>query len=348
MAESASKNPKQGSQLQPDNSVSSFRIYCLGTVAADFSGKSITEDPEQLLEVFFDELQAGADGRLEATGQLNEVSGKDASGRDYTAKSATTTSESCIWIPFGTGRLTAPNLRKGQRVVIWRTADDDSYYWQAKGGDDELLTIESVIFYISANPKPRAPGQKVDLNDCYYFMADSILKKFAFGTSMSNGEQGMFLGSLDLTTMILRAVGTDGGDLDSSVLSQLYVDFLERQFRFQNKDGSAIDIDKKKITIIAPDEINLIAKKLIKLVTRKVVVQAEEWEAAISNRVLWKTPLVTFTGAVQFTGVDGNTVTLNGNFVHESGSWRSPAGNNVYGHTHGGIRRGDEESDPFR
>ena len=34
--------------------------------------------------------------------------------------------------------MTAPNLRKGQRVVVWRTADEEQLYWQPKGGDSEL------------------------------------------------------------------------------------------------------------------------------------------------------------------------------------------------------------------
>ncbi|MCT7452041.1 hypothetical protein, partial [Escherichia coli] len=128
MSDLATDNRTKGSQLAPDNNVSVFRIFALGTVAADFSNKSLEEDPNQTLEVFLDEMMSGADGKVEAAGRVKEVSATDAQGISYTAKAPTTTSVQCYWCPFGSNRRTAPNLSKGQRVVVWRTADEEQLY----------------------------------------------------------------------------------------------------------------------------------------------------------------------------------------------------------------------------
>ena len=362
MSDLATDNRTKGSQLAPDNNVSVFRIYALGTVAADFSNKSLEEDPNQTLEVFLDEMMSGADGKVEAAGSVKEVSATDAQGNSYTAKAATTTSVQCYWLPFGSNRMTAPNLRKGQRVVVWRTADEEQLYWQPKGGDSELMTMESVILTVSARPSAKKDRKSISTEDCYYLMVDTFLKKAVIGTSAQLGE----------VTQVYMELNLDEGYLqvaDSVHQNLLLLHFVEHMLRYQNQDDSIIDVTKKNITFQCEDTLKAIAKNDIRMKAKNIYTECENFERTsktesvtsqnvslkcdryttqVSGQTTFKCPNTVFTGAVSFTGEDGNTMTLNGNFIHIAGSWRSPTGTNVYTHDHGGVDRGSGRTDPFQ
>lgn len=343
MAADASKNKTSGSDLQPDDSKSSFRLYALGTVAEDLPMKSLDEDPDQTLEVFLDEIFSMADGKVSAKGQTNEIKGTDSQGREYQSKAATTSSVPCIWLPFGTNRLTAPCVRKGMRVLIWRTADEQQLYWEPKGGDDYLMSQERVIYTWQANPDLKSNARKVDVNNCWYLEVDTFRNRAVFGTSQQAGE---------VTRMFIEADLSSGNGFlrvsDDVHENLLMLHFVEHMFRYQNKEGTIFDVTKENIHLQCEDSITAVAKNKIILNSKILDITAQQLIGKISGNTMWKCPMTTFTGSVSFTGEDGNTVELNGNFRHKQGTWTSPSGTNVYAHDHGGIERGNSRTDPFK
>ena len=74
---------------------------------------------------------------------------KDKKGYVYSDKIETSNSLMAEWLPLGSNRATAPNVRRGERVFLLQYADDDKYYWVTAGLDPHLRRRETVVFNIS-------------------------------------------------------------------------------------------------------------------------------------------------------------------------------------------------------
>ena len=79
------------------------------------------------LEVFCPEFTGFADGEITSNSVDLTTQGVDDRGHHYTAKITTAVTVRCKWKPQGTNRVTAPNIRRGERVEVWQYADADRY-----------------------------------------------------------------------------------------------------------------------------------------------------------------------------------------------------------------------------
>lgn len=232
--------PVEGSKLQ---------IYGLGIVAAN---KPVTA---KIIEVTPIEDLNFLDGEI--TDNVMEVSskGKDAAGGSYETSIATTASIRAEWIPIGiSNRVTPPDVRRGEHVVLYRFGDTDKYYWTTLRYDMYLRKLETVIYAFSNTQEEAVDG----MADTTYFLEISTHKKIIhLHTSKSDGEP--FVYDFQLNTK--EGVFTIQDDIGN------YFQFDSANVRIQakNADGSWIDMDRKTINMYAPEDINMRADNNINI-----------------------------------------------------------------------------------
>lgn len=96
------------------------------------------------------------------------------------------------WMSFGQyNRASAPDIRRGETVLLIRFGGEDDFYWIPLFSEFNFRKKEQVMYFFSN--KDGVPEQEEDLsNNGYYFTADTINKQFMLHTSNNDGEQATF------------------------------------------------------------------------------------------------------------------------------------------------------------
>lgn len=257
--------------------------YSLGQAVAN------KEPGSKMLMVLPIEDFPAVDGEVTSEITKVETKGVDPDGKAYTTASNASTGLSAEWLPFGTNRLTAPDIRRKERVQLYRFADEDKYYWTELGLDDHLRKLETVIYVYNADPDTSSTNA-IDINKCYFIEMSPRTKQVTFQTSKANGEPFRY------TTQFNTATGHFG--LADDAGNWLELDSKNTEIRFKNRDNSYIELTKKIISLYAPDKMNLTAVNEMNLSTKVLNVTVGQ----VTN---WKSPTINIEGNIFHKG---NTV----------------------------------------
>ncbi len=145
------------------------------------------------------------------------------------------------WLKFNTNRVTAPDVRRNDQVLIWRLGNTDRYYWTDMNVSN-VKRLETVVYAWSADPKNPV---KDDLSNAYFLEISTHNKSITLQTSQSNGEP--FGYTLQLNTDEGRYIITDTAE------NIVYLDSAETVIGFKNALGTEFKLDKKNIYGYAPD-----------------------------------------------------------------------------------------------
>lgn len=163
----------------------------------------------------------------------------------------------CDW--YGdTNRYTAPDVRRGERVLVWQVGDSPTYYWQALGRDDHLRRLETVIWTFNANPNndDKEPSDK----DTWTMEINTHDGHATFRTTMMNSEKCRW------TTQYNMAEGYFSHEDEKGNI--VYIDSVNTDMMFQNADKSYIQLIKDTINLETKtwnakiDEFNIKAKDI--------------------------------------------------------------------------------------
>jgi hypothetical protein len=220
--------------------ISLFKPFSLGIVAEnkDLKGKDLKVSPVEALTFM--------DGELASTPTPTEYTGTDESGKVYHGKMITDNVITATWLPGKSNRITAPNMRRGERVMIYQMAEVDKYYWQELGLDDHLRKLETAIFAFSGNPKEG--NDDLDPSTCYFLEVSTHDKRVTFQTSKSNGEPFSYKFEFD--------TGTGNVQLDDDIGNMFHLDSNRHYIEIKNTEGSWIELDKENIRFTAPKKIH--------------------------------------------------------------------------------------------
>lgn len=226
------------------------------------------------------------DGEINSTMDTLEVSGVSPEGKAYSAKSNSSTGIPCEWLPFGSNRATAPDVRRKERVLIYRWADLDRYFWVSLGLDEHLRRLERVLWVFNANPDPDA-ADSIDFKSSYYFEVSTRDRLVTFATSKANDEPFAY------TVQINTAVGhLIMGDDDGNFVELVSKD---SEIRAHNKYGTLIELMKKVLNVFAPDSITMTAAKNIVLKAVQIVLKA-------SSNIELEAPKIKIKGDIDHSG----------------------------------------------
>ncbi len=230
---------------------SMFKLYAVG-VAAENKKRNSRE-----LKIAPTEAFPFLDGELVENPTEMGFKGVDEDNQAYEGTVFTDNVINATWLPSSSNRVTAPDVRRGERIEIWRVGDVDQFYWRPMGLDDHLRKLETVIFAISGNPNEG--NEVLDIDNCYFIEFSTHTKQVTLSTSTANGEPFAYTFQFN----------TDQGNvlLQDDIGNEFYMDSAQRQLKLINAMGSFIDIDKKNITINAVEKIHAKAASSIVLET---------------------------------------------------------------------------------
>lgn len=201
------------------------------------------------------------DGELDARIEDVEGSGEDHNEEAYTVVVKKDNAVLATWLPMhNTNRRTSPDVRRGERIMLYRMADSDRFYWVSLGMDDYLRRLETVIYTWSATD--REEDDATDPEFCYSLEVCTHTRQVTFRTvkGIDHGGKGTtepFAYTLQFNTDYGSVVLTD----DAGNYFQL--DSPETCLTFENKDGTYTHWDKKDIHMYAPNEITMKAENRI-------------------------------------------------------------------------------------
>lgn len=219
-----------------------FKFYSIGYAAENKPRDS------RHVNVMTVEDAGALDGEVTFAPQQRELKGQDRDGKQYNVNTTQDTTVPCEWLPSGSNRFTPPDIVRNELLEVWRLGDTDQFFWRPMGLRDHLRTLETVIYAFSADPNPG--DEKLDLTRCYFFEVSTHERLVTFKTSKANGEPYQYVFQLNTkagTFLFQDDIGT-----------RIEADSANREVRMINPDNSFLELVKKRITMKADEQIQLV------------------------------------------------------------------------------------------
>lgn len=236
-----------------------------------------------LLEVYPIETMTYVDGEITDVYNEDTVTGIDAFGRQYSVKVKMAITIEATYLPMDSNRLTPPDIRRGERVLIWRFGDADQYYWTTTGLDDYLRRLETIV-YVLSNTRDESVTQLTPENS-WFIRWCSRTKQIQLKTNRSDGESVSYEFLFD----IAKGIVTLKDDLGNSFM----LDSHERHFKLLNADASVFELNKQVANLTTGTSINLKTKDYTLNCTTVTV---------NTKTTVYKSPTITQTGDMTATG----------------------------------------------
>lgn len=162
------------------------------------------------------------------------------------------TSVTAKWLKFNTNRITAPDVRRNDQVLIWRLGNTDRYFWTDMNVSN-VKRLETVVYAWSADPNNPV---KDDLSNAYFLEISTHNKSITLQTSQANEEPYGYTIQLNTADGVFQLVDTDE--------NIIYLNSPETTIGFKNAMGTEFRLDKKNIHGYAPDSMFFKAEKTVK------------------------------------------------------------------------------------
>lgn len=224
--------------------LSKLHFYSYGIVVKN---KDLDSD---LIEVDAKEDTSYTDGELTDFITKVEAKGEDHDGKSFTTKVETTNSIKAKWLSFvDTNRMTSPDVRRGEEVVIWRFGDTDQYWWTTLKQDKKIRRLETVIYGFCNLSEENTV---MDHTNMYWLEISTHRKLIRFHTSKNDKEPFAWDLQLDTKKATFTLDDNDGG--------YFFYDAINRHFKMHNKDKSFIEINKKNAKIFTMERVDIETK----------------------------------------------------------------------------------------
>lgn len=218
-----------------------LKLYSIGIVAEN---KGRDTDWIKVVPI---EIIPMVDGELDGTVTNASITGKDNIGVGYAAQVDASVTISARWFPEGnSNRITSPDVRKGEKVKIYRYGNTDDYRWTPINNDYNLRKLETVTYLFSGTKEENVES---NLDNSYYFQVSTHDKIVRLHTSNSNGEPFQY--DIEINTGTGKLVITD------DVGNYIAINSKQSQIEFKNKDNTKILLDKKDIKLKASGTIDV-------------------------------------------------------------------------------------------
>lgn len=266
---------------------SKFHFHSFGTVAAN---KPRGTD---MAEIFPKEVFTMSAGEITDSVDEIDVKGKDASGQDYQGKLKTKPSMTCKWLPIGDpNRITAPDIRRGEEVLIYRYADTSYYFW-TNAFNNIIRKLETAVWWYSGTPEEGKSSETERTADNGYFVEISSHEKhIILSTSNKNGEVVRYYMQFNMAegNFILK------DDLGQEVV----IDSVEGIMEVTTE--KEIIHNTKKYTINCEEYI-LNCKTSVVNAENSATTNTKDFTVNASGGTMFKTPKTQFTGTVTADGL---------------------------------------------
>lgn len=282
---------------------SKLHYYSIGVVVKDSNRK------EEPIEVWPVEIILGMDGELDGAPTQYKSNGIDAAGKKYQVEVNSSESLPCEW--FGsTNRRTAPNVRAGESVLIYRVGDEDRFFWRCMGRTDELRRGERVVYTWSDIPEDDVEA-RADESNSYRLEINTFDGIVQFTTVDTNGESYTY----DFTLNTKE----DFFEFSDNVGNSLLLNSKDTLIRFINEAGTWLELNKENINASAPDSITVKAVNTIALACKDYLLNASE-SVTINTKAYTCTATDSVTIGTKTYTLTGDTVKVTAGAINMTGS----------------------------
>lgn len=290
---------------------SKIRIYSLGYAGANLSFG------ERELEVIPIEDLDQLDGEVnDMLGEL-ESTGVDKDNNTFATKQVVANTIKAMYLPLDSHRPFPSLIRRGERVLIWRVADTDKYYWTEMGLDD--TTRRKDVYTLLVSNSPTEGEHSRHYKTAYYLEVNTVDKHITIQTNKNDGEQFAYLFQLN--------PGGGSATICDDAGNFFQLDSKAKKLYVQNAVGSTFGIENDKGWFKTPAQIDMETKNFnVKCTNYKVT--ATNYNVMTQG---YNVQATTFSANGGSFGVNTNTFTHNGTNVGES-------------HKHSGIKSGGDVS----
>ena len=259
-----------------------FHIVSIGYAAENLALSSKT------LMIYPPEVFGYLEGEINQGTAKEITKGVDFFGRTY---EAAVTISNCIkanWLQLGSNRQTPPNIRRTERVLVWRYGNTDKYYWTAYGEDDHLRRLETVVWCFSDTTDETVTALTPD--NSYYFIISTHRKEVTFGTSKSDGEPFKYVVQFDTKQGSLTITDDVGNHIElNSALTRI---------QLENADKTGVELTKKTLNLYSVDQINMR--------TKAMTVNVDTLSVTAKSNIMYKSPTFNITADIATTGTYTN------------------------------------------
>lgn len=227
---------------------SKFRIISYGRVA----------DPKKInsheINVYPIELNPFFDGEIKSDPAQIATKGVDKNGKAYAEEIVSDNTITATWLPIGhTNRSTPPDVRRGERVLIWQYDSTDKYYWMSTGQDDGYRRLETVLWRFS-NTQDETTTVMTDANS-YWLEISTHKSTITLQTNKSNGEPYAYGLQFDCKNGKVT--------LKDDVGNFILLNSAETKIHLENADKSLLSMVKDTILMSATKSITFESDKII-------------------------------------------------------------------------------------
>lgn len=284
--------------------LSELKVYSIGIVAEDKKLRGEDGKPNRIVEVIPIEDTPMLDGELTSDKKTGSVKSQDSQGSEYEVNLQSSKSIKATWLPFGSSnRFTAPDVRRGERVMLYRYSDEDRYYWTTLFDDLRLRKLETVIYAFSGTRDEKADS--VNPENFYFLEVSTHRGLVHFSTSKANGEFCKFDIQINAKEGLIKIVDDIG--------QKFVFDSKEHQLAMTNVDGTYMEINKKNFTINVPETYTLNAKNVVENVQENINTKAGKTINEKSTNFSMEASGSANVKAGGALKIDGNTTTITKN-----------------------------------
>ena len=263
--------------------VSGLRFISIGVAAEN---KKMSSDT---LEIFPSEINVFGSGEVTPYKYDNKANAPNIEGGNTNVQVTSTQTVRAKWLPMGnTNRFTAPDIRSGERVALYKYYDSDEYWWVTLQQDKQLRRKETVQYVYDNNPENN--DVKTDSKNSYWMEVSTHKKEITLHTSKNDNEPFEYDVQIDTKNGVVTIKDDDGNFI---VLRS-----KERQIKLCNKDNSYIDIDKKEIKINALDRVLITTKKVEIKANNEYDLTTKSYKTSASSRHDTQTPTATYSSNI--------------------------------------------------
>lgn len=208
----------------------------------------------------------------------------------------------------------APLVRYKEQVTVYQIGNSDKFYWEPKGRDSNLRTLERHREEISATP---VVGQENTDDNTYYRETNSVEGYVRSKTSKANGEPFAYISHLDTKNGTFTF-----SDDKSSGMNKIFVDSNNNIIHASNGDGVTVHLEGRNLSIEVPDSLTIKAGKQIYLDSPIITLNKDQSGVIVFNSKSMTLNGSNYIGNFTTFGLNG-TVKVSGPLV--ANGIRSPS-----------------------
>lgn len=292
--------------------VTSLKMISFGEVAANKPLKSMN------IEVTPIEQLPMLNGELTDNLTTENIKGEDADGASFETTVKNSVTVTARWLPFGSNRKTAPDVRRGEKVCIWQYGDADKYYWSELEYNGKLRKRETIIYQISNTENEE---EEPTSENTYYFLWSTHDKLIQLHTGISDGEP--FGYDFVLNTK-------DGNfQITDTIENTIFLDSSNKRIVLKNASETSIDLNDENLFInVVKDMVVKVGGNYTTMVDGKFNMKVEGDYFTQAAKVDFVTP--EFTTSEKFNagsdGFIGGNAVVNGSLTLGKGMNTGAAG----------------------